>query len=102
MASKILEELSKLGVTETTCLKLEYFFYTDSISNAKLLAEALAEKGYSVEHGSSACNKDEFVVTGWTTEIPMNKVSITEWIKDMCHTGFNHDSDFDGWGTIPE
>ena len=41
----------------------------------------------------------EYVITGWSTPIKMDKKNIEIWIKKMCELGNKNNSDFDGWGT---
>ncbi len=64
MAPQTLKQLRDLGVTETKELKLEYFFYTNSIDKAKNLADEIQKRNYFVKHGKSAGDKKLFVITG--------------------------------------
>jgi regulator of RNase E activity RraB len=101
-APQILKQLRALGVTETQELKLEYFFYTNSINKAKNLADEIKEMNYSVKHGKSAGDKKLFVITGWTIKMAMADSVVIEWTKHMCDLGYKFDCDFDGWGTEPD
>ena len=102
MAPQTLAQLRQYDVSEQTELKLEYFFYTDTAAKAAALAGVLSQKGYTVEHGPSAGDKKLFIVTGWTRPMLMNEPTVVEWTRQMCRIGFEHDSEFDGWGTNPE
>jgi hypothetical protein len=102
MAPQALEQLRKHGVTEQITLKLEYFFYTDTAEKAVVLAGVLTRKGYTVMHGPSLGRDKTFIITGWTTPMTMDESTVIEWIRGMCWTGFNHDCEFDGWGTTPK
>jgi hypothetical protein len=102
MSPKTLKQLEQYGVNETTKLKLEYFFYTDCEDKAKALLHELKLLNYEVEFGPSAGNPKQFLITGWTTKLPMTNDSLNEWTEWMCDLGFKHDCDFDGWGTTPE
>ena len=101
MAPQTVQELRKYGVTDTSFLKLEYFFYTNSRENGLLLANDLRVKGYSVDCHPAAKMDRVFVVTGWSTQLRMDLGTVVKWTEDMCRAGFAHDCDFDGWGTDP-
>jgi hypothetical protein len=32
----------------------------------------------------------------------MNELEVVSWTETMCRIGFEHDAEFDGWGTVPE
>lgn len=102
MAPQTLEQLHGLGVTEETELKLEFFFYTNTEDKASALAGVLQQRDYSVESGVSAHDKKVSIVTGWTTPMVMNESTVVGWVREMCQVGFDHDCEFDGWGTTPE
>jgi regulator of RNase E activity RraB len=102
MAPQPLKQLRDLGVTETKELKLEYFFYTNSIDKAKSLADEIQKMNYSVKHGQSAGDKKLFVITGWTIKMAMADSVVIEWTKQMCDLGYKFDCEFDGWGTEPD
>lgn len=102
MSPMTLEQLRKYGVTDETNLKLEFFFYTDDEAKASGLAKVLAERSYSVEHGQSTSDDDRLIVTGWTTRMSMDESTVVQWTREMCELGFEHDCEFDGWGTKPD
>ncbi|HEY8026658.1 MAG TPA: ribonuclease E inhibitor RraB [Burkholderiaceae bacterium] len=101
MTPLTLAQLRKYGVTPSTELKLEYFFYTNTSVKAVALAADLQNLLYEVSHGPSASNRKVEIVTGWTCAIPMREDVLLNWTKAMCEVGFRNDSDFDGWGTNP-
>ena len=41
-------------------------------------------------------------ITGWTTPLEMSANLVLDWVDQMCNLGFEHDCEFDGWGTNPE
>ena len=41
-----------------------------------------------------------FSVIGLTTPVRMDETTVVQWAEDMCRTGFAHDCEFDGWGTL--
>nr|WP_322623210.1 ribonuclease E inhibitor RraB [uncultured Flavobacterium sp.] len=102
LSPQTLGQLRKLNVGTESELKLEFFFYTNATEKAGKLATALTSLGYEVNHGASASNNKEYVITGWTTKIHMTDSSVGEWVNQMCDLGFKHDCEFDGWGTTPE
>lgn len=102
MSPKTLEQLRDLGVDDFKKLKLEFFFYTDKEENAKKLTSELEDEGYEVSYGPSASDKKLLVITGWTKPMQMDENTVREWTRDMCSVGYEHDCQFDGWGTSPK
>ena len=101
MTPETVRQLRQYGVMDDAELALEFFFYTDSQAKASALAAALSNEGYSVEEGPSASDEETMLVTGWTTRITMDDKTVVDWAKRMCQIGFEHDCQFDGWGTNP-
>ena len=66
-SSQTLTALRKIDITEAKKLKIEYFFYTNDLEKATLLANSLKELNYEVEYGRSAGENKDLIVTGWTT-----------------------------------
>jgi len=102
MSPQILKQLRDFGVTETKELKLEYFFYTNSIQKAKNLAAEIQKMNYSVKYDQSTGDKNLFLITGWTMKMAMVDSIVINWTKQMCDIGYNFDCEFDGWGTEPD
>lgn len=94
-------ELSRHGVTPATQLRLEYFFYTNSKTNAGALAQALLARQYTGEARLAADGSGDYVINGWTTRMAMDLATVSAWTEEMCRLGFTHDCEFDGWGTNP-
>jgi hypothetical protein len=101
-APKVVEQLRKLGITDQSQLKLEYFFYTNTSGKAEALAKALSALGYKGGISASTRGPNEFAVTGWTGRMKMDDKTVLEWVGSMCDLGKQHDSEFDGWGTNPK
>lgn len=99
MSPLTLAELRKHGVPEAEARRLEFFFYTNSSEKAAALTGALRGIGYEADARGAAKNKREFVVTGWTTPMQMSDAVVAPWAERMCRLGFEHDAEFDGWGT---
>lgn len=102
MSPMTLEQLRKLGVAESKSLKLEFFFYTDTQAKAQSLATALKNLQYDAKAQPAAGNARQYVITGWSTPVQMSESEVVSWTDKMCRTGFDHDAEFDGWGTSPE
>ncbi|MEW6410841.1 MAG: ribonuclease E inhibitor RraB [Candidatus Zixiibacteriota bacterium] len=101
-AREVLAQLRQAGVTDQMERKLEYFFYTNTETNASDLAAALAGKGYAGAYGPADEQSGLFLVTGWTTDILMSDSVVIDWSAEMCRLAFDHDCQFDGWGTYTE
>ena len=99
MTPRTLAQLRQHGVSPSHLLKLEYFFYTDDPAKAAALAAALKKLGYTAESGPSAGNSRVQLVTGRTAPLPMVESALATWTEQMCQLGFDHDAEFDGWGT---
>ena len=97
-----MEQLRQHGVTPESELRLEYFFYTDTDAKAEALERSLLARGYSSERRQSAHGDGNFVVTGWTTKMKMVDPVVVDWARKMCNLGYEHDAEFDGWGTNPD
>ena len=97
--SIVLGVLRKHSLSDTNLRSLEFFFYTNTIEKAKLLAEELQNKEYSVAYRKLGYNKMQFVVTGWTRKISIKDSDLAAWVKEMCELGCQYDCEFDGWGT---
>lgn len=102
MTPMTIEQLRKIDVKENKELKLEFFFYTNTSEKASALESELKQLNYSVESKISASNKNEFIITGWTTKMAMADSIVVAWTSQMCETGYKHDCEFDGWGTSPD
>ena len=102
MSPQTVEQLRGYDVTEEMFLKLEFFFYTNTQDKAAALNAKLTSMGYQADYGVAAGNKKLQIVTGWTSPIQMSTNTIVEWTKQMCIVGFEHDAEFDGWGTNPK
>jgi hypothetical protein len=101
MSPQTVAQLRKHGVTDQANLKLEFFFYTDKDAKGQALAKALRDLEYKVECGAAAGESRLLLVTGWTIPLKMSEDSIVTWTEKMCRLGYEHDCEFDGWGTNP-
>lgn len=72
MTPATIAQLKKYDVTDATELKLEYFFYTNTIEKAKTLAGELDKLKDEFKFGPSASNKKLFIITGWTSVMKMS------------------------------
>lgn len=102
LAPKTLTQLRDIGVTDDKELKLEFFFYSNSMDKVQNLSTELRKMNYDVEFGQSQGDKKLFISTGWTKKMKMDELTVKSWTKEMCELGYKFDCDFDGWGTTPE
>lgn len=102
MTPKTLEQLRKIDVDENRELKLEYFFYTNTMDKAEHLATEISKLDYEVQFGISASDKKLFIITGWTTKMKMSNEVVMKWTEQMSDLGYQFDCEFDGWGTTPD
>jgi hypothetical protein len=101
MAPQTVAQLHAIGVAPGAPLRLEYFFYSNKATKGAALAAALATKGYSSECRPAADGSASFCITGWSTPIAVRDADVVAWADEMCSLGFEHDCEFDGWGTTP-
>jgi hypothetical protein len=101
MSPQTVAQLRKHGVTDQANLKLEFFFCTDSEAKGQAIAKGLEDFGYQVEYGTAAGGSRLVLVTGWTTLIKMSEGSVVEGTERMCCLGYEHECEFDAWGTNP-
>jgi regulator of RNase E activity RraB len=92
-----LEALRKYKINKDSELKVEYYFYTNTLNKAKELARELGKLDYAVECEKDITDKTQYVITGNTNEMKMNKEELLNWTRNMCELGYKYDCDFDGW-----
>ena len=102
MTPQTLEQLRKINVGEDNELKLEFFFYTNSLDKAAELSSELKKLNYESDQRLAAGSKTEYLVNGWTTKMKMTDQVVSNWAKEMCELGYKFDCEFDGWGTNPD
>ena len=95
----VLGVLRKHSLSDTNMRSLEFFFYTNNIEKAKLLAVELQIKEYSAAYRKSGHDNKSLVITGWTRKISIEDSALASWAKEMCELGYKYDCEFDGWGT---
>jgi len=96
---KTLDQLNRLGITNDSRLKLQFFYCTNRLSKAKNLKQALEQMNYLVESIDRTSKDRIWVISGWSNKISMDPGSLTSWTKLMIHLGYEYDCEFDGWGT---
>lgn len=102
MTPKTIQQLRQANVSADKELKLEFFFYTNSLDKAAELSAELNKLNYESEHGLAAGSKTEYLVNGWTSKMKMTDDVVLAWTNQMCEIGYKYDCDFDGWGTDPD
>ena len=101
MTVQTMDQLRKLDLAEDEELRLEFFFYTNTLDKAAQFAAELEKLNYKVKYGVSEGDKYLFIITGWTTKMKMTDQVVRKWTNKMCEIGYRFDCDFDGWGTNP-
>ena len=102
MTPQTLSQLEKYGVTGENELKLEFFFYSNTLDKVERLSIELNKLNYDVKAGQAEGDKSLFIATGWTGKMKMDSHTVMTWTKDMCELGYKFDCEFDGWGTMPD
>lgn len=97
LAIATLVRLREVNVEEEDTLKVDYFFYADTIEKAQELTKALENFNYKVENKVDVNNKKLFIIQGQSTPIKMMHEVLRKWAVDMCELGYKYDCDFEGW-----
>lgn len=100
LATESLVSLRDAGVEEEDQLKIDYFFYSDTLEKAQKLQKELMKKDYVVTQGIKPEDKNLFVISGRTTEIKMMHESLSKWVTEMCELAYNHDCKFENWKIV--
>lgn len=87
-------------VEEEDELKIDYFFYTDTLEKSQKLEKEIQKLDYIVNHGIASHDKTLFVISGRTTKIKMMHETLKEWIGEMCDLGYKYDCSFDAWKIV--
>lgn len=82
-------------------LPVEFFFYTNAIEKAKVLANEMVKLQYEI-YDCKQCSYDasRFSITGCTPKMKITDEAMTTWVEKMCGLGYQYDCEFDGWGTL--
>jgi len=102
LAPQTLKQLREIGVTDDKQLKLEFFFYANTLDKVQNLSYELLKLNYEVHAGQSQGDTKLFIANGWTTRMKMDNETVERWTKEMVEVGYKFDCDFDGWGTSPD
>ena len=97
-----MEQLRGFGIKEDRSVKLEYFFYTNSVNKAEALSSELGGIGYQAEFEKCDNPTKIRIVVGASEPVQMAEAQVLEWTEKMCNIGYKHDCEFDGWGLNPE
>jgi hypothetical protein len=92
------------GVSEATPLKVDLFFYSPNEDRAQALASHLRDTLGNAECDvQSGTSNGTFSVQAVVPERTYTEQALLELVTNMCNVGFEHDSEFDGWGApIPQ
>ncbi len=95
-----LVSLRDSAVEEEDELKIDYFFYTDTLEKSQILAKEIQKLDYTVHHGAAPNHKNLFVITGRTAEMKMMHEILRKWVAEMCELGRKHDCHFENWEIV--
>lgn len=102
LATESLVSLRDAEVEEEDELKIDYFFYSDSLQKAEALEMEMQNIGYTVNYGITPNDKSSFIISGRTTEVRMMHESLSKWVAEMCEVGYKHDCNFESWEIVSE
>ncbi|MEP6931919.1 MAG: ribonuclease E inhibitor RraB [Flavobacterium sp.] len=102
LATESLVSLRDASVEEEDELKIDYFFYSNSLEKAQKLEKEIQKMDYIVNYGPAPQDKNLFVISGRTTEIKMMHESLSKWVAAMCELGYKYDCNFDNWKIVSE
>lgn len=100
IATESLVSLRDVGVEEEDELKIDYFFYSDTVEKAQILETEMKNMDFIVNYGTASHDKTLFVISGRTTKIKMMHESLSKWVTEMCELGHKHDCSFDSWKIV--
>lgn len=96
-----LVSLRDSSVEEEDELKIDYFFYTNTLEKSQVLANEIQKLDYIVHNNVSSNDKNIFVIRGRTTEMKMMHEILRKWVSEMCELGYKHDCHFERWEITP-
>lgn len=96
-AIETLGRLRDSAVEEEDELKIDYFFFTDTLEKSQALIKEIQKLDYTIHDGITSNDKNLFLITGRTTEMKMMHEILRKWVVEMCELGYAHDCNFDSW-----
>ena len=100
MNEMTLARLRELGLTDETEVQLDFLYYASNESDAEgLRAFLIDETDYEVEVHPQTDGSGQWVVSGHTQKTTISKEILDEWVNWLVAAGFDHECEFDGWGT---
>lgn len=100
LATESLVRLRDAAVEEEDELKIDYFFYTDTLEKSQKIEKEIRKMNYVVSQGIAPHDKNLFVISGRTTEIRMMHEALKKWVEEMCVLGYKYDCSFDNWRIV--
>ncbi|WP_165830162.1 ribonuclease E inhibitor RraB [Flavobacterium hydrophilum] len=102
LATESLVSLRDAAVEEEDELKIDYFFYTDTLEKSQKIEKEIRKMNYVVNQEIAFNNKNLFIISGRTTEIRMMHEALRKWVEEMCALGYKYDCSFDSWKIVHE
>lgn len=95
------QNLQEKGVTETTELRLDFFYYAPDKESAELLSHFLGkETDYELQDISYNSSSRDWSINGTTQATTVSKEILDQWVGYMVAVGVEYNCTFDGWGTV--
>lgn len=101
-AIETLVRLRDSAVEEEDELKIDYFFYTNTLEKSQVLAREIQKLDYTIHNGVTLHDKNIFVISGRTTKMKMMHEILRKWTAEMCELGYKHDCNFESWKIVPD
>lgn len=90
-------QLASHGVQDGAVLKVDYFFYSKTENDAKILQDYLIR--FKKYNPRISFNNKEYCVQGETTKMKVGPKHLDAWVTWMVKAGARCNCEFDGWGT---
>jgi predicted RecB family nuclease len=101
-AIESLVTLRDSAIEEDDELKMDYFFYTNTLEKAQKLEKEIQKIDYIVNHAVASHDKKLFVISGRTTEMKMMHETLSKWVGEMCELGYKYDCSFENWKIVSD
>jgi regulator of RNase E activity RraB len=99
MNEKTWARLLELGITGETEVQLDFLYYASNEAAAALQAFLKDETDYEVDVHPETGSSGQWIISGRTQKTTISKEILDQWVEWMVAAGFEHQCEFDGWGT---
>ncbi|OMQ12948.1 ribonuclease E inhibitor RraB [[Flexibacter] sp. ATCC 35103] len=102
LATESLVSLRDAEIEEEDELRIDYFFYADTLQKAQALETEIQKKGFTANVETAMHDKNLFIISGKTEKIKMMHESLSKWVTEMSELGYENDCIFDSWSIDSE